>query len=228
MTNQLKRLRRENNTLDKQVLQENNTILTNMVCYLRSSRLCEYDIEIIRKELTGMALEAQLRGESFGNMVGEDFRAFCDELMKSGRQKTRCEKILELVTILTWGLGILFVIELFFSLTLFNLFKPGPDIMPVTSGFLLSTLLTLVFVYGLYYSITRKAFELSGHDRKTKTIFILGFSASWTAIVLIKVLMKTVIFSITFWYPLIFFIIALVVIKYLNDFHANRSFHRRS
>lgn len=80
--------------------------MMDIVCYLRSSDLCDYDIEIIRKEITGMALEAQLRNENFNVVVGDDYKAFCDELMKNGRQKTPYEKSLEILYTFVYGLGI--------------------------------------------------------------------------------------------------------------------------
>lgn len=114
MANQLEKLRKENNLLDKQLSKENNTIMMDMVCYLRSSDLCDYDIEIIRKELTGMALEAQLRNEKFSDAVGDDYKALCDELMKNGRQKTLNEKALEILYVLVFGVGTLYLVEILF------------------------------------------------------------------------------------------------------------------
>lgn len=39
MVNQLKKLRRENNLRDKQLSVENNLVIMDIVCYLRSSNL---------------------------------------------------------------------------------------------------------------------------------------------------------------------------------------------
>src|SRR5665648_902590 len=92
MINYEKKLRKENNQQEKQLTKENNGILIDAVVYLHSSDLCEYDIEVIRKELFGMAWEAQLRGENFSSVIGDDFKLFCDELIKVGRKKRNMKK----------------------------------------------------------------------------------------------------------------------------------------
>lgn len=225
MANQLEKLRKENNLLDKQLSKENNSIMTDMVCYLRSSDLCEYDIEIIRKELTGMALEAQLRSEKFSDVVGDDYKALCDELMKNGRQKTLYEKALEILYVLVFGAGTLFLVEILFSSTIINIVKFGQFAMPITSGFLVTTFITVVIAFSVYNYFTKNSFELSNHNRKTQIIFIIGFTAVWTAVLLIRVFMgNTVLWSVNCLYPTAFLAIAFVLIKTLGDQHANNLF----
>ncbi|MDR0981183.1 MAG: hypothetical protein LBL85_05385 [Methanocalculaceae archaeon] len=58
---ELSRLRVENNEQEKELTKENSDLITRMYIYLLSSRLKEIEVEIIRKDLTGMALEAQKR-----------------------------------------------------------------------------------------------------------------------------------------------------------------------
>lgn len=222
MANKLEKLRKENNAQDKQLSKENGTIITDMVCYLRSSDLCDYDIEIIRKELTGMALEAQLRNEKFNDVVSDDYKTLCDELVKNGRQKTLYEKTLEVLYILVYGIGALYVIEILFSSTIINIFKSGQFTMPITSGFVISSLFAVGIAFCTYYYFTKKSFELSKHNRKVQILFIIGFAAAWTATVLIKVFMKNnVLFSINCLYPIVLVAIAFMVIKFLSDRYAN-------
>lgn len=222
MANQLEKLRKENNLLDKQLSKENNTIMIDMVCYLRSSDLCDYDIEIIRKELTGMALEAQLRNEKFSDAVGDDYKALCDELMKNGRQKTLNEKALEILYVLVFGVGTLYLVEILFSSTIINIVKFGQFTMPITSGFLVSTFIAVVMAFSVYNYFTKNSFELSNHNRKTQIKFIIAFTVVWTAVLLIRVFMEnTVLWSVNCLYPAAFLALAFVLIKRLGDRHAN-------
>jgi len=228
MANRLEKLRKENNVQDKQLSKENNVIMTDMVCYLRSSDLCEYDIEIIRKELTGMAMEAQLRNEKFNDVAGDDYKALCDELMKNGRQKTLYEKALEILYVLIYGIGTLYLIEILFSSTIINIFKSGQFSISITSGFLVSTFFTVVIAVSVYNYFTKNSFEFSNHNRKTQIIFIIGFSAAWTALLLIKVFVgKTVLWSVNCLYPTLFLAIAFVLIKTLDDQHVNSLFKNK-
>lgn len=223
--NLLKKLRKENNMQDKLLSKESNAIITDMVCYLRSSDLCGYDIEVIRKELTGMALETQLRNEKFNDIIAEDYKALCDELMKNGSKKTRYEKVLEIVYILVYGIFVLYLAEIVFSSTIINIFKSGQFSMQITLGFVISTLIAVGMGFGVYYFITKNSFELSKKKRKTQVLFIIGFSAVWTTAVLSRLFMgKIFLLTINCLYPIVLLGLASLIIKFLNDKYANSFF----
>ncbi len=225
MENKLTKLRKENNLIDKQLSKENNLILTDMVCYLHSSDICEYDIEVIRKELTGMALEAQLRSEKFRDVIGEDYKELCDELMKNSRKKTLYEKLLENLYILVHGIGILFIFEVITTPTIKNIFKNGSFKMDITTGFAVTIFTAVAMAFGIYYYITKKAFESS--SLKYKLIFIISFTAIWTSVIIFRILKgKAVMFQINCIYPLVFFAFAYAAIIYLDNRHANTFFTR--
>ena len=78
-----KELNRENNTLDKQIFAENQGVFTDMICYLRGSSLSAYDQERVRRDLTEMVLDAQERGDTLSDVIGGDYKAFCDEIIAS-------------------------------------------------------------------------------------------------------------------------------------------------
>lgn len=222
MANQLNMIRKENNTQDKQLLKENSTIMIDIVCYLRASNLCEYDIEIIRKELIGMALEAQLRGDFFGNAVGEDYESFCRELIKSGRQKTGYGKMMEIIYTVVLSFLVLYVAEMFFSSAIYNIFILGKFAMPITLGFVISTLMAVAFGNYVYYYFTKHSFDFLKKSRKTKIQFIVSFTVLWTATLLLRLLFKgTVLLTINCFYPIIGLGAAFIIIKLLNDRYTN-------
>jgi len=102
-----KKLNKLNNELDKQIAKENQEDFTNMICYLRGANISEYDQELVRQDLTEMLLSAQNRGESIHSVFGEDFKAFCDDVIASLPEKTRKQKLAESFNIACWGLSIL-------------------------------------------------------------------------------------------------------------------------
>lgn len=225
MANRINKLRKENNTQDKGLSKENNSAMTDIVCYLRASNLCEYDIEMIRKELIGMILEAQLRGETFSHVVGDDYKGFCRELMKNGRQKTLYEKILEMLYVFIFAFMVLYIAEIFFSSTILNIFKLGQFTMPITLGFLITTLMAVGMGYFVYYCITKNSFAFSQKNRKIQILYIAGFTILWAVALLLRFLFDgTVLMTINGLYPIIFLVTAFIVIKLLNDQHANRFF----
>lgn len=81
MNRQTKRLWKENNELEKQILPENDAVLTDMVVYLRAANISLYRQEQIRRDVTQMLLDAQMRGESAAGVIGGDYQAFCDSVL---------------------------------------------------------------------------------------------------------------------------------------------------
>lgn len=227
MMNRLNKLRKENNLQDKQLSKENNPIMTDIICYLRASDLCEYDLEIIRKELIGMALESQLRGENFGDIVGDDKKAFCMELMENGRQKTNYEKILGILYTLTNALLVLYIAEIFLTATIINILKNNQFTMPITLGFVVMTLFAIAMGYFVYYYFTKNSFETLKRNRKTQILFLVGFIILWAAALFFRYLLdQTVLITVNCLYPLVIFAVAFAVIKLLNNQYENGFFVR--
>lgn len=225
MTNRLNKLRKENNMQDKQLSKENSPIMTDIICYLRASDLCEYDIEIIRKELIGMALESQLRGENFSDIVGDDKKAFCMELMENGRQKTNYEKILGILYTITNALLVLYIAEIMLSSTIFNILKYNQFTMPITLSFVVMTLFAVGMGYFVYYYFTKNSHETLKKNRKTQILFLAGFTILWAAALLFRYLFdQMVIINVNCLYPLVAFAVAFAIIKFLNNQYENSFF----
>lgn len=205
MANALRIMRKENNSQEKNLTKENNSILTDMIIYMKSHNLIEYDLEIMRKELIGMALEAQLRNEKFSDVIGEDYKSICNDLMESARRQTKGDFILQSISIITLCVTILFSIEIVLGgKTIINIVKNQNFTMPITLGFVISTVLTVIFAIGIYMFISRKSFELSEKkNSKIKVFFIIGFTVFWCTILLCKLVWgKVNLFSVNCLYPL--------------------------
>lgn len=223
MANLLEKLRKENNERDKLLSAENNRIMMDMVVFLRGSNLCDYDLEVIRRELFGMVYEAQLRNESAEQVIGEDYKRFCQELMENGRQKSKYEKFLEWAYIVIVGAGVLFLIELVFSGFFIESFTHGNFDMPVSLGFAVSTVLAIAGSVVLYWFVTKYSFELPGNGMgKYKIYFITGFMLYFSAVVMIKVLLDDVyLFKINVIIPVFTFAAAYLLVKFLGDRNAD-------
>lgn len=113
MTEKAKSLNKQNNELDKQLNAENNPVMTDIVCYLRAANITEYQQEEVRRDLLEMALSAQARGEDFKSVIGEDYKTFCDEVIKSLPPRSlfkRFLSVLDTVFMCTSIMGVLCVI----------------------------------------------------------------------------------------------------------------------
>lgn len=69
--------------LSKQLTTEYDAVYTDMVVYIRTSSLTAEDAEEIVNDILVMLLEAQARGETPDSVFGQDYKAFCDEMIVS-------------------------------------------------------------------------------------------------------------------------------------------------
>lgn len=223
MTNAVEKLRKENNERDKQLTKENGLLMTDMVVYLRCSNLCDYDIEVIRRDLFGMLYEAQLRNEPARQVIGDSYKGFCDEIMENGRQKDFYEKFLEWAYIIIAGTGTLFLIEIVFSGFFLELIHGNFNI-PISVGFLVSTVLIIAGAVVVYWYITKHSFELPGKGfNKYRMLFLGGFIIYFTGAFILKFLMDDIrLFHLNVLTGMAGFTAAYLMVKVLGDRNANR------
>ena len=174
-----KQLMRENNAFERALSPEFNQVLTDMVVYLRSAPVSEYNQELVRRDIGRMFLDAQRRGDSPADVIGEDYRQFCDQVLAEVPRLTVRERVLDslstsLVCLGAWGVIWLVnrgVRGMFLSDGAIT--GGWPDI-PVTVGDLLATVLILVAAGYLFYSVSRSAFSASSTSLLIKTFLLLA------------------------------------------------------
>ncbi len=87
-----KERKRSANTLTK----ENKRIIMKIEHYLETRYINEIAGEEILSDIVGMALECQERGDSFGEMIGDDHESFCRELIRNSPKQYIHERILSI------------------------------------------------------------------------------------------------------------------------------------
>lgn len=168
-----KQLMRENNAFERALSPEFNQVLTDMVVYLRSAPVSEYNQELVRRDIGRMFLDAQRRGDSPADVIGEDYRQFCDQVLAEVPRLTVRERVLDGLSTSLVCLGVWGVIWLF-NRGLLAVVRGGwPDI-PVTVGDLLVTVLILVAAGYLFHAFSRAAFSNSYTGLFFKVFLILA------------------------------------------------------
>ena len=168
-----KQLMRENNVFERALSQEFNQVLTDMVVYLRSAPVSEYNQELVRRDIGRMFLDAQRRGDSPADVIGEDYRQFCDQVLAEVPRLTVRERVLDGLSTSLVCLGVWGVIWLF-NRGLLAVVRGGwPDI-PVTVGDLLATALILAAAGYLFHAFSRAAFSSSYAGLFVKVFLILA------------------------------------------------------
>jgi len=222
MNKKTKELNRINNSLDKQVNPENQEAFTDMICYLRGANISGYHQELVRHDLTEMVLSAQQRGENLRAVIGEDYQAFCDDVIASLPPATPKQKVIDFLDIACWSLSILGAINIVISnetITLihdliFGSFFGNPlnCSISVSIGGVVSIGIVITAAIIIVNVITRRAFQIGkqkGNDRLKAGLVGCGLMA---AFLLIARLGQTILFTINI-------VLACVIVLALYSAH---------
>lgn len=165
MNKRTKELNRENNRLDARIFPENEEIYTDMICYLRSANLSDYEIEVVRQDIIDMILSAQSRGESLDTLFGGDYQQFCDEILANLPPKTKKQKAIGTADLICWLLSILFSINILVSADTIGIVvalwegNPVNWRISVNIGMALTMGLTMLLAYVIVDQVTKHAFR---------------------------------------------------------------------
>ncbi len=81
MNKTIKELRQSNDDLEEGLSEKASSAQTDMVVYIRSQNISLEDQEKVRGDIAAMLLEGEGRGLAPTEIIGEDYKAFCDELI---------------------------------------------------------------------------------------------------------------------------------------------------
>lgn len=187
MNKKTEELLKANNKREELVNEENDEVLTDMICYLRASNVSEYDQELVRADLTEMILDAQERGEDIKKLFGENYKEICDNIIAELPPKTTKQKILEGINIdlmCIWILGIIFAIK---QVIIGMVAEPRQFIFTLSTGEIVNGLLIIIASSEIVKYICRSSFD-SDKNVSKKSIMsnkVLRFVVIWLAIVLV-------------------------------------------
>lgn len=199
MKKETKELLKKNNENEKQILEENDEIYTNMVVYLRGANISEYNQEKVREDLIAMIVDGQERGDDIQKVIGENYKEICDEIIAEIPKKTVKENVmyaLMLTLDIVWIVGIISVIKTLIIM----LAKNSKDMTFVFSlGDLISWGMIVFVAYLVVYYICSTTFR----EKERETNKVLSFIIIWficciilCAIILPSLLIKVTIFSV--------------------------------
>ena len=159
MNRRTKRLLAANNELEKELKPENNRAMTDIVVYLRAANITEYQQELVRRDITEMVLEGQRRGDAMEEVIGEDYRAFCDAVLAEVPKRTARQRVLASVGNACLYVDVLAVIWLAFGALGWLLGEGAWPWLSVTAGNLVALAAILGVSIGLVEYICKNSFE---------------------------------------------------------------------
>lgn len=210
MNQQTKKLNQLNNILDRQINTENREAFTDIICYLRGADISEYHQEIIRQDLLDMVLSAQKRGENIRAVIGEDYQAFCDEIIANLPRRNRKEKVVEFLDIICWCLSVLGTINILMAdetIAMIHNFATGRGInyeISISVGNVISAVFIIAIALTIVNSIAKKAFQIGKKEKiSTMKIFFLCIAIGGI-LLLISWIGKATLFTVNIFTACIF------------------------
>lgn len=108
-------LRDENNELELGLSSEANDVMTDIVVYIRSANISAMNQEKVRRDIGQMLLEGERRGQSVAEIIGDDYKAFCDSVISEVPQFTPLQRALTLISDALLGIIIMLAIWTVFA-----------------------------------------------------------------------------------------------------------------
>ncbi|MBE6049337.1 MAG: hypothetical protein E7214_01405 [Clostridium sp.] len=166
-----RKLQKKNNKDEEAIYKENNDIYTNMIVYLRTSKINGYNQELVRQDLIQMILDGQERGDNIEKVIGGNYKEVCDEIIESMPKETKGEKlksIFKLSLTLIWIIGIVVTIESILSKLVGKSLEWN---FTLTVGELINGLVIIILANLIVTYICKTAFE-ENKNSKAKSFLI--------------------------------------------------------
>lgn len=198
--NKTKKLNRQNNQLDTQIWPENQEIYGDMICYIRSANISEYEIEMVRQDLIEMILSAQGRGEGISSLFSGNYQSFCDEVIAAIPPRTPKQRLLSFFDSGFWYLSILIGLNILLSKDFPKIIQAAFAKAPirwslsVSLGSLVSMLVILFAAILLVQWICKTSFEKK-QNPLLMVAAALGFGMVYAASLLLK---NHILFTVNF------------------------------
>lgn len=176
MRRKTKLLLQENNRAEEALSAKGRELLTDIVVYLRGSRVSTWEQELVRRDITEMLLDAEARGDDAAAVIGPDPKEFCDEIIRALPPMPRWESLLCALRDGLLSAAVLMAIWLV-SEELKVLLGAGswPE-LTLTLGQLLSGAGILLTAFGVVYWICRRSFTVGEKKGPWALLFLIVFA----------------------------------------------------
>ena len=152
MENLLSSLKRENKERERRLNVGDRKLLSDMVGYMKTRKICDYDVEQVRKTIIRNTLRSYGKRKNLEILSGGDYREYCNKLCENMRHASTKELVLSRGVTIIYALALMYLVRLIDTLIAGGNFFKNP--VEINLGYLTATaaiLLGTVFIY-LYVS----------------------------------------------------------------------------
>ncbi|RZS94003.1 hypothetical protein [Cuneatibacter caecimuris] len=161
MSKRTKLLLKENNELENRLKRDDEQALTNITVYIRSANISPYFQESVRRDVLEMIINGEKEGRSMIEIIGEDYKIFCDNVIAEIPELTGRERMLtamrDTLLSVTVLMGLWFVFRIIGCVT-------GYDSWPyftVTAGNVISGVFIIIAAFYVFSFVSKHSFSNS-------------------------------------------------------------------
>lgn len=176
MRKKTKLLLEENNRAEEVLSAEGQELLTDIVVYLRGSRVSTWEQEQVRRDIMQMLRDAEARGERAESVIGPDTKEFCDNILAELPPMPRWESLLCTLRDGLLATAILAAIWLGFGVLEGLLGAGSWPALTLTIGQLISGAGILLTACGVVYWICRRPFSIVQKKGPWVVLFLVLFA----------------------------------------------------
>ena len=166
-----------------------------------------------------MVAEGEGRNEDVSVVIGNDYKAFCDEIISAIPPRSTKERIITSIANSLTYFVTLSVIWLFSSIIFALISKNSLTLLPVTSGFIINTVLIISIAVLFVNFICKTSFNENIASSKIKNFLIawVVLFIIFGSVFLIQYFLKTVVFHIPLYLAIIIILLSFVSSKVLEE-----------
>lgn len=173
MRKKTKLLLEENNRAEEALSEKGQELLTDIVVYLRGSRISTWEQEQVRRDVIRMLLDAESRGEEAQAVIGPEPKEFCDSIIAELPPMPRWESLLCTLRDGLLAAAVLAAIWFGFGVLEGLLGVGSWPKLTLTIGQLLSGAGILLTACGVVYWICRSSFSVDQKKGPWVLIFLI-------------------------------------------------------
>lgn len=223
MENLLGTLKRENKEREKRLIIADRKLISDMVAYVKTQKICDYDVEQIRKKIIRNALHLYgSKKKNFRNVVGEDYREYCDRLCEGTRKMTTKEFIL------SRGVTMILAFLLMYAARLIDVLITGGNFLKnpvdINMGFVVATVALMIGIAVTYGYVAKLMRETGAAMTQKQSMGMIGILFVIVIVAALggHFLSNMHLFNITWWLPIVIMAIIYAILKILYIQYENQ------
>jgi DNA-binding ferritin-like protein (Dps family) len=179
--------------LKKHLLYKNRETYTNILFYISTHNLKDDELYGIEMDIIVMALNAQQRGDSLSDIIGENPKEFCNQIIAESKKKSTFTKFKDIVVNLFLAIDIYIVIVF-----LVNALIDINQLTVFTLGHLIFVIITF-FEFEFLFHYLKKEAIITKHRFNYTTVGFLGLIIIIISAVLLVNFYNIKLFEINLW-----------------------------